>query len=67
LPLRTRELPAGPLISPLPFRAKTQVQGLWKVARVRGKPDHLDIVLRVQSQDFPFIVKWTVAQDQKDR
>jgi hypothetical protein len=25
LPLRTRELPAGPLISPLPFPAKTQV------------------------------------------
>jgi hypothetical protein len=28
LPLRTRELPAGPLISPLPFSAKAQVQRL---------------------------------------
>jgi hypothetical protein len=28
LPLRTRELSAGPLISPLQFPAKAQVQGL---------------------------------------
>jgi hypothetical protein len=49
LPLRTCVLPAGPLKSSLQFPEKVQAQQLEKMGRVRGKPDHLDIVLRVQS------------------
>jgi hypothetical protein len=49
LPSQTRELSAGPLISSHQFPEKTQVQGLREVTRVRGRPDHLNIVLRVQS------------------
>jgi hypothetical protein len=47
-----RELPPGTLISSLQLPEKAQVQGLEKVARVHGKPDPLNIVPCVPSQEF---------------
>jgi hypothetical protein len=66
LPLRARELHAGLLISSLQFPEKVQVQGLERLARLRGKSDHLNIALCVQSQKLPFIMRRTVIHGQKD-
>jgi hypothetical protein len=64
-PLSPRQLPAGLLISSLQFSDDAQVHRLQKVAGGRGKPDHTNTVLRVQSHECLSIVRRTVVHQQK--
>jgi hypothetical protein len=67
LPPRLRYPPAELLISSLQFSEQASVKRLQKVAGVRGKPDHFNIVARAQIQEFLFVVRRTVVHDERDR
>jgi hypothetical protein len=67
LPPRRRYPPAGLLITSLQFSESAEVKRLQKVAGVRGKPDYLNIVARVQIQEFLFVVRRTVVHDEKEK